>query len=117
MRRWNVHDVDAMLAGTPVDVIAEVYPALTGLDETGSLEPLRAVPTLVLTGDKDRMIPKAHSEHIVERLGRVGENAVEFVVVPDAGHMVLLEKPDEVTSALTALLRRAVAATPAERAG
>jgi pimeloyl-ACP methyl ester carboxylesterase len=41
----------------------------------------------------------------------------EFVVVPDAGHMVLLEKPDEVTSALTVLLRRAVAATPAERAG
>jgi pimeloyl-ACP methyl ester carboxylesterase len=31
---------------------------------------------------------------------------VEFVVVPDAGHMVLLEQPAEVTTALTALLRR-----------
>ena len=26
-----------MIAGTPVDVIAEFYPALAGLDETGSL--------------------------------------------------------------------------------
>ena len=58
-----------MIAGTPVDVIAEFYPALAGLDETGSLEPLRRVPTLVLTGDKDKMIPKEHSELLVERLG------------------------------------------------
>ena len=51
-----------MIAGTPVDVIAEFYPALAGLDHTGSLEPLRGIPTLVLTGDKDKMIPKEHSE-------------------------------------------------------
>ena len=98
--------LDAMIGGTPVDVIAEFYPALAGLDETGSLEPLRRVPTLVLTGDADKMIPKGHSELIVERLGR---RTPEFVVVPDAGHMVLLEKPDEVSAALTALLRRVAA--------
>jgi pimeloyl-ACP methyl ester carboxylesterase len=106
------HYVDAMIAGTPVDVIGEFYPALAGLDETGSLEPLRAIPTLVLTGDKDKMIPKEHSELIVERLPDA-----ELVVVPDAGHMVLLEKPDEVSSALTALLQRAGAAVTTERAG
>jgi pimeloyl-ACP methyl ester carboxylesterase len=96
--------LDAMIAGTPVDVIAEFYPALAGHDETGSLEPLRRVPTLVLTGDADKMIPKAHSELIVERLADA-----EYVVVPDAGHMVLLEKPDEVSAALSALLRRVAA--------
>jgi pimeloyl-ACP methyl ester carboxylesterase len=96
--------VDAMIAGTPVDVIAEFYPALAGLDETGSLEPLRRVPTLVLTGDADKMIPKGHSELIVERLPDS-----EFVVVPEAGHMVLLEKPDEVSAALGTLLRRVAA--------
>ena len=106
------HYVDVMIAGTPVDVIGEFYPALAGLDETGSLEPLRAIPTLVLTGDKDKMIPKEHSELIVERLPDA-----ELVVVPDAGHMVLLEKPDEVSSALTALLQRAGAAVTTERAG
>ena len=78
--------------------------ALAGFDETGSLEPLRAIPTLVLTGDADTMIPKEHSELIVERLPEA-----EFVVVPDAGHMVLLEKPDVVSEALTGLLRRVTA--------
>jgi pimeloyl-ACP methyl ester carboxylesterase len=106
------HYVDAMIAGTPVDVIAEFYPALAGLDETGSLEPLRRIPTLVLTGDKDKMIPAEHSELIMERLEGSG---AQLVVVPDAGHMVLLEKPAEVTDALTALLRRVGAGSRAGR--
>jgi pimeloyl-ACP methyl ester carboxylesterase len=54
------------------------------------------------------MIPKEHSELIVERL-----RDAEFVVVPDAGHMVLLEKPDVVDEALTGLLRRVGAAKAA----
>ncbi|RBY93164.1 alpha/beta fold hydrolase [Blastococcus sp. TF02A-30] len=99
-----VHYVDAMIAGTPVDVIAEFYPALAGLDETGSLAPLRRIPTLVLTGDADRMIPKEHSELIADRL-----RDPEVVVVPDAGHMVLLERPDAVNAALTGLIRRVAA--------
>ncbi|MGY1782153.1 alpha/beta fold hydrolase [Geodermatophilus sp. SYSU D01036] len=103
--------VDAMIGGTPVDVIAEFYPALAGLDETGALEPLRGVPTLVLTGDADKMIPRAHSDTLVELLG--GESPmVEYVVVPDAGHLVPLERPEEVTRALSGLLRRVAAGTP-----
>jgi pimeloyl-ACP methyl ester carboxylesterase len=98
--------VDSMIAGTPVDVIAEFYPALAGMDHTGSLQPLRGVPTLVLTGDRDRMIPQEHSELIVDGLGGADRPDVEFVVVPDAGHMVLLEEPDVVSAALSRLLRR-----------
>lgn len=98
--------VDAMIAGTPVDVIAEFYPALAGLDETGALEPLRAVPTLVLTGDSDSLIPPEHSATLVGLLGGDGAELVEHVVVPGAGHMVPLEKPAEVTAALSALIRR-----------
>jgi pimeloyl-ACP methyl ester carboxylesterase len=101
--------VDAMIAGTPVDVIAEFYPALAGLDETGSLEPLRAIPTLVLTGDKDRMIPAEHSDLLAERLPDT-----EYMVVPDAGHLVLLEKPEQVNDALTRLLRRVAAEVGAD---
>jgi pimeloyl-ACP methyl ester carboxylesterase len=93
-------------------VIAEFYPALAGMDATGSLEPLRRIPTLVLTGDKDKMIPKEHSELIVERLPDS-----EFVVVPDAGHLVLLEKPAEVSDAISALIRRVAADSPAGATG
>jgi pimeloyl-ACP methyl ester carboxylesterase len=101
--------VDAMIAGTPVEVIAEFYPALAGMDHTAALAPLRAVPALVLTGGKDKLIPSEHSDAIVEVLGGAGAPGVEYVVVPDAGHMVVLEKPEEVTGALSALLRRVVA--------
>jgi pimeloyl-ACP methyl ester carboxylesterase len=100
--------VDAMIGGTPVDVIAEFYPALAGLDETGALAPLRRVPTLVMTGDADKLIPMEHSRLIAERLPEA-----ELVVVPGAGHLVLLEKPDEVTGALSELLRRVAADLPA----
>jgi len=106
------HYVDAMIAGTPVDVIAEFYPAIAGLDHTGSLKPLREVPTLVLTGDKDTLIPKEHSERLAELLPDA-----ELVVVPEAGHMVLLEKPTEVDAALDGLLDRVRAAASEDRAG
>jgi pimeloyl-ACP methyl ester carboxylesterase len=106
------HYVDAMIAGTPVDVIAEFYPALAGLDHTGSLKPLREVPTLVLTGEKDTLIPKEHSERLVELLPDA-----ELVVVPEAGHMVLLERPAEVNAALEGLLDRVRAAAAEDRVG
>jgi pimeloyl-ACP methyl ester carboxylesterase len=104
--------VDAMIAGTPVDVIAEFYPALAGMDHTGSLEPLKGIPTLVLTGEKDRMIPKEHSELLVERLPHS-----EHVVVPDAGHMVLLEQPEVVHEALSRLIQRVMASGSATHGG
>jgi len=107
--------VDAMISGTPVDVVAEFYPAIAGLDASGAIDPLRRVPTLVLTGDSDKMIPAAHSERLVTELGRSGNGTVDFVVVPDAGHLVLLEKPDEVTAALAELLRRVAAEQGARR--
>ncbi|MCW2537278.1 MAG: hypothetical protein JWQ26_2977, partial [Modestobacter sp.] len=58
----------------------------------------------------DKMIPQAHSERIVEQLADT-----QFVVVPGAGHLVLLERPDEVTAALSALLRRVAAEHGARR--
>ncbi len=105
--------VDAMIAGTPVDVIAEFYPAIAGLDHTAALSPLRRVPTLVLTGDGDKLIPQEHSDTLVELLRKEGGEHVEYVVVPEAGHMVPLEKPDEVTRAIVRLIRRAAAGTAA----
>jgi pimeloyl-ACP methyl ester carboxylesterase len=102
--------VDAMIAGTPVEVIAEFYPQFAGLDQTGALAPLRRVPTLVLTGDRDKLIPKEHSDTLVELLREDSGDLVEYLVVPEAGHMVPLEKPDDVTRAIVRLIRRVAAA-------
>ena len=78
-------------------------------DKIAAYNPLRRVPTLVLTGDGDKLIPMEHSDTLVELLRRDGGEQVEYVVVPEAGHMVPLEKPDEVTRALVRLIRRATA--------
>ena len=106
------HYVDAMIAGTPVDVIAEFYPAIAGLDHTGSLQ---AAPA-----DPDPGADRRQGQDDPEGAQRADRRAelpdAEFVVIPDAGHMVLLERPDEVSSALTALLRQTGAETGARRA-
>jgi len=107
--------VDAMISGTPVDVVAEFYPAIAGLDASGAIGPLRRVPTLVLSGDADKMIPMAHSERLMEQLVQ-GAGTAEFVVVPEAGHLVLLEKPAQVTAALAELVRRVAAEQGTRRA-
>jgi pimeloyl-ACP methyl ester carboxylesterase len=67
------------------------------------------VPTLVLAGDKDRLIPKEHSDRLVELLTAEGAELLDHVVVPEAGHMVPLEKPDAVTGAIVRLIRRVTA--------
>jgi len=98
--------VDAMIAGTPVEVIAEFYPALVGLDASGAIEPLAHVPVLVLSGDEDKLIPQGHSDRIVAELTAAGARDLRYRVVPNAGHLVLLEHPDEVTEAIAELLAR-----------
>ena len=88
--------VDAMIAGTPVDVIAEFYPALAGHGRARAPWSRCGGPAAGrLTGDKDTLIPKAHSERSPRRWA--ASATARVVVVHDAGHMVPLEQPAEVT--------------------
>ncbi len=98
-----------MIAGTPVEVIAEFYPAVVGLDASGAIEPLAHVPVLVLSGDEDKLIPQGHSDRIVAELTAAGARDLRYRVVPHAGHLVLLEDPDEVTAAIAELVARVAA--------
>ena len=58
------------------------------------------VPTLVVCGADDRMTPPRYSEHLAASIKRA-----ELVIVPDAGHMVMIEKPKAVASALALFIR------------
>ena len=53
------------------------------------------VPTLIVVGEKDRLTPVKYSEFFRS----VIPNS-ELVVINDAGHMVMLEKPEEFNSVL-----------------
>lgn len=52
-------------------------------------------PTLVITGSEDRMTPPKFGQWLTERIP-----GARFVRVEGAGHMVMLEKPDQVASAV-----------------
>ncbi|WP_069886494.1 alpha/beta fold hydrolase [Streptomyces luteocolor] len=94
---------ERMIEATPIDVVAEFYPAFAEHEKADALEHFAGLPVLVLAGDKDLVTPSEHSEAIADRLPEA-----ELVLVPDAGHLVMLEHPEVVTDRLADLLVRAV---------
>ncbi len=92
---------ERLIESTPIDVVAEFYPAFTEHDKSGALPAFRDVPVLILAGDKDLVTPSSHSEAIADVLPDA-----ELVIVPDAGHLVMLEHPETVTDRLADLLVR-----------
>jgi pimeloyl-ACP methyl ester carboxylesterase len=100
-----------LISATPIDVIASFYPAFDTYDRFEALAVLsRGVELLVLVGDSDLLTPADHSRAIAAQLP-----SAELVVVPAAGHLVMIEHPDVVTSALVGLIgdvrRKLVAAS------
>lgn len=112
IKRYSFHgrDVDPavarfaerMIEGTPIDVVAEFYPAFSDHEKTAALKTFRDLPVLVLAGTGDLVTPSEHSEAIARELPEA-----ELVLVPDAGHLVMLEHPEVVTDRLADLLTRA----------
>jgi pimeloyl-ACP methyl ester carboxylesterase len=77
-----------------------------------TLSALGDVPAAVLVGDRDRLTPPRCAQSIAEALP-----GTELSVLPGAGHMLMLERPDDVSAALVAIVERAAGSTPRERAG
>jgi pimeloyl-ACP methyl ester carboxylesterase len=75
---------------------------------------LARVPVLVVGAIGDLLAPVEHSRELADSLPDVS-----YVEVADAGHMVLLERHDVVTSQLRELVDRIIAELPpvAARAG
>ncbi|MFI9648454.1 alpha/beta fold hydrolase [Streptomyces sp. NPDC052040] len=92
---------ERMIEATPIDVVAEFYPAFTDHDKTAALTRFAGLPVLVLAGVQDLVTPSEHSEAIAGLLPDA-----ELVLVPDAGHLVMLEHPEVVTDRLADLLMR-----------
>jgi len=77
----------------------------TSIGEQQRLETLAElgdVPAAVLVGDRDRLTPPPCAESIAEALP-----GTELTVLPGAGHMLILERPAEVSAALATLVTQA----------
>ncbi len=90
-----------IVAGTSVGVVSDYMPGFAEIDESAGLAALADVESLVLAGDGDRMTPLSHAEAVASALPRA-----EYLVIRQAGHLVMLEHPDVVTGHLLDLAAR-----------
>jgi len=104
--------VERLIAGTPVDVVAEFFPALTAHEKLGSLSRLAGLEVLIMVGDKDLLTPEEHSRRMAQLLPHA-----ELLVLDGAGHLAMMERPALVNLRLRAFLHRAyrAAATGSHR--
>jgi len=69
-------------------------------DRTDALKVLDGIPTQVLVGTRDVLTPVAHARRIAEHV-----EGAALTVVPDAGHMLTLERHELVSGVLVRLIR------------
>ncbi len=94
----------------PLRSIGGFRPSIGAQHRLDTLAALGDVPAAVLVGDRDRLTPPPCAESIAEALP-----GTELTVCPGAGHMLMLERPAEVTAALQSVVTRAAGSTPIER--
>jgi 3-oxoadipate enol-lactonase len=75
--------------------------AIAGRDSITPALALIDVPTLVIVGEEDAALPPERSRVIA-----AGVRNAELLVVPGAGHLACLERPEVVTEAMCAFLDR-----------
>lgn len=97
-----VEFMSAMLADTPMSVIADYYPAFGEVDEAPAFEVLAQVECTVVGGRDDAITPFAHTERIIDLLP-----SAETLLLDRSGHMGILEHHEEVNGALDDLVERA----------
>ncbi|MFF0815520.1 alpha/beta fold hydrolase [Rhodococcus sp. NPDC003318] len=94
---------DSMLNETSVTTIVNFLSSLELHDESAALPVIADLPSLVLCGDADMVIPFAQSEALAAALPNS-----ELVRVVSGGHLVQLEFPIRVTDAIDRLVARAI---------
>jgi pimeloyl-ACP methyl ester carboxylesterase len=98
----QVEFLDEMLAGTPMQVLAEFFPGFSSLDKFAVLASFSSVPTTIICGTKDKLTSLGHSRKMASMI-----EGARLVECPGAGHMVIFEARDLVNAALEQLFTAA----------
>jgi len=97
-----VEFVSEMLAETPLEVIADFYPAFAELDEYRAFEVLSRIPTAVIGGENDLFTPVTHTDRILELLPGTEDRRL-----PNCGHLPMIEHSVICNEILDRLVERA----------
>jgi pimeloyl-ACP methyl ester carboxylesterase len=83
----------------PPSVIFNDFKACDGFDIRDRLDRIR-IPALILCGADDQLAPTKHSAYLQASIA-----SSRFVVIPEAGHLVMTEQPAAVNQAIEKFLR------------
>ena len=86
---------EAMSSQTRAEVIGDFYLSLSEHDKIEALKALSHVPTLVIAGEKDRLLPPKHARRIAAAVPHA-----RLLELRGAGHCPMLEQPEAVNAAL-----------------
>jgi pimeloyl-ACP methyl ester carboxylesterase len=90
----------AEMMAAPKEVIHDDFSCCDTVDLMGDVASI-TVPTLVIAGTDDLLTPLKYSEYLAREI-----RGSRLVKIPDAGHMVMREKPEETNRAIEAFLSR-----------
>lgn len=82
----------------PPAVIQDDFMACNDFDIRSRLGDI-LLPALILCGAEDQLTPKRYSSHLKERIA-----SSRLLIIPEAGHLVMLERPDVTNQAIESFL-------------
>jgi pimeloyl-ACP methyl ester carboxylesterase len=86
------------LLEVPAEVTYGDFQACEDFDKMNEIDRID-LPTLIVCGEDDVLTPVKYSQYMKERI----RNA-RMIIIPDAGHSLMLEKPDELNDALRSFI-------------
>ena len=97
-----VRFTDEMLSATPFEVVADFFPSLGSLDKFDHVEVLDRIPVSIICGTADRITSIGHSRKLAVRIP-----SARLLECEGAGHLVIMERHDQVNAELDQLITAA----------
>jgi pimeloyl-ACP methyl ester carboxylesterase len=97
--RHEIAFMNQMLAAVPAEILVPIVRTLRTMDVSDALDHID-IPTLVMVGSRDRLTPRAAARYLATSI-----HGAQLEVIPDSGHMPMLEHPDEFNAVLARFLK------------
>jgi len=98
--RHQLAFMNQMLQAIPAEILVPIVKTLRAMDVTAALDNID-VPTLVVVGARDRLTPRASARFLATAI-----HGARLEVIPHAGHMPMLEQPEEFNAVLRRFLKQ-----------
>lgn len=92
--------VQAIIEATSAEAIAAALHGMAGRADSTDLLGGINIPTLVLVGEEDTLTPPEEAERMAQAIP-----GVRYEIIPEAGHLPNLERPDEFNRLLAGFLK------------